>query len=135
MTITAVDNVLDTADKTVAVKGSATNTLGIIAPADRALTLVDDDGIEPTNNSASTGGVAVGGRKFTRRVRRRHHDHGDGGAERRHALKRHASDGERGRGRQHGDFGHRLRHGQRLHDHDCRRHPVADSHFHPGSDR
>ena len=55
VTITAVDNVLDTADKTVAVKGSATNTLGIIGPADRALTIVDDDGIEPTNNSASTG--------------------------------------------------------------------------------
>ena len=43
VTITAVDNVLDTADKTVAVKGSATNTLGIIAPADRSLTIVDDD--------------------------------------------------------------------------------------------
>ena len=55
VTITAVDNALDTADKTVAVKGSATNTLGITAPADQALTIVDDDGIEPTNESASTG--------------------------------------------------------------------------------
>ena len=55
VTITAVDNVLDTADKTVAVKGSATNTLGITAPADKALTLVDDDGIRQINTSASTG--------------------------------------------------------------------------------
>ena len=31
-TVTAVDNVLDTADKTVAVKGSATNTLGVTRP-------------------------------------------------------------------------------------------------------
>ena len=55
VTITAVNNALDTTDKTVAVKGSATNTLGIIAPADRALTIVDDDGTGLTNKSASTG--------------------------------------------------------------------------------
>ena len=40
-----------------------------------------------------------------------------------------------GGGHEHGDCGHRLRHGQRLHGHDCRRHPVADRHLHPGSDR
>ena len=44
-------------------------------------------------------------------------------------------DGERGRGHEHGDFGHRLRHGQRLHGHDCPRHPVADRHLRPDSDR
>ena len=43
VTITAVDNVLDTPDKSVAVKGAATNALGIINPADAALTIVDDD--------------------------------------------------------------------------------------------
>ena len=54
VTITAVDNVLDTADKTVAVKGSATNTLGIIGPADRALTILDDDRTQQSNRLDST---------------------------------------------------------------------------------
>ena len=43
VTITAVDNALDMADKTVAVRGSATNTLEINAPADLALIILDDD--------------------------------------------------------------------------------------------
>ena len=54
VTITAVDNVLGTADKTVAVKGSATNTLGIIGPADRALTILDDDRTQQNNRLNST---------------------------------------------------------------------------------
>ena len=54
VTITAVDNVLGTADKTVAVKGSATNTLGIIGPADRALTILDDDRTQQNNRMDPT---------------------------------------------------------------------------------
>ena len=91
---------------------------------------VDDDELDLDRS------VAVGEhQKFARGVRRRHHDHGDGDGEQRRALERHASDGERGRGHEHGDFGHRFRHGQQLPGHDCRRHPVANRHLHPGSDR
>ena len=58
VTITAVDNTKDTPDKTVQVKGDASNTVGATDPADVELTLVDDDGIKQTqgqNNQASTG--------------------------------------------------------------------------------
>ena len=43
VTITAVDNDVDAADKTVQVKGAASNTFGISGPADVELTLEDDD--------------------------------------------------------------------------------------------
>ena len=43
VTITGVDNDVDAADKTVQVKGAATDTLGITGPADVQLTLQDDD--------------------------------------------------------------------------------------------
>ena len=43
MTVTGVDNDVDTADKTVKVKGAASNTVGASGPADVTLTLEDDD--------------------------------------------------------------------------------------------
>ena len=43
VTITGVDNQVDAADKTVQVKGAASNTFGISGPADVALTLEDND--------------------------------------------------------------------------------------------
>ena len=43
VTITATDNDIDAADKTVKVKGDATNTVGITDPADVTLTIADDD--------------------------------------------------------------------------------------------
>ena len=43
VTITGVDNDVDAADKTVQVKGTASNTLGIAGPSDVELTLEDDD--------------------------------------------------------------------------------------------
>ena len=43
VTVTGVDNDVDTADKTVRVKGAAGNTLGASGPADVTLTLEDDD--------------------------------------------------------------------------------------------
>ena len=43
VTITAVNNAVDAANKTVAVEGSASNTVGINSPADVTLTLEDDD--------------------------------------------------------------------------------------------
>ena len=43
VTVTGADNDVDAADKTVQVKGAATNTLGITGPADVQLTLEDDD--------------------------------------------------------------------------------------------
>ena len=43
VTISAVDNDVDAADKTVQVKGSASNTLGVTNPSDVSLTLEDDD--------------------------------------------------------------------------------------------
>ena len=43
VTITGVDNDVDAADKTVQVKGAASNTFGISGPADVELTLEDDD--------------------------------------------------------------------------------------------
>ena len=43
VTVTGVDNDVDTADKTVRVKGTASNTVGTAGPADVALTLEDDD--------------------------------------------------------------------------------------------
>ena len=43
VTVTGVDNDVDTADKTVQVKGTAGNTVGASGPADVTLTLEDDD--------------------------------------------------------------------------------------------
>ncbi len=43
VTITAVDNDIDAADKTVKVKGVASNTIGANDPADHPLTIADDD--------------------------------------------------------------------------------------------
>ena len=43
VTVTGVDNDVDAADKTVTVKGSAGNTVGISGPSDATLTLEDDD--------------------------------------------------------------------------------------------
>ena len=43
VTVTGVDNDVDTADKTVQVKGTAGNTVGTAGPSDVALTLEDDD--------------------------------------------------------------------------------------------
>ena len=43
VTITAVDNDIDAADKTVKVKGAASNTIGVNDPADLSLTIADDD--------------------------------------------------------------------------------------------
>ena len=43
VTVTGVDNDVDTADKTVKVKGAASNALGASGPADVTLTLKDDD--------------------------------------------------------------------------------------------
>ena len=43
VTITAVNNDVDAADKTVKVKGSASNTIGVNDPADLSLTIPDDD--------------------------------------------------------------------------------------------
>ena len=43
MTVTGVDNDVDTADKTVRVRGTAGNTVGTAGPSDVALTLEDDD--------------------------------------------------------------------------------------------
>ena len=43
VTVTAVDNDVDMADKTVQVKGDASNTLGVTDPSDVSLTLEDDD--------------------------------------------------------------------------------------------
>ena len=43
VTVTGVDNDVDTADKTVRVKGAASNTVGASGPADVTLTLEDDD--------------------------------------------------------------------------------------------
>ena len=43
VTITAVDNDVDTLDKTVTVSATATNTQGITAPQDATLTITDDD--------------------------------------------------------------------------------------------
>ena len=43
VTVTGVDNDVDAADKTVRVRGTAGNTVGITGPSDVALTLEDDD--------------------------------------------------------------------------------------------
>ena len=43
VSLTAVDNDVDAADKTLAVKGAASNTLGAGGPEDVALTIADDD--------------------------------------------------------------------------------------------
>ena len=43
VTVTGVDNDVDAADKTVRVKGTASNTVGTFGPADVTLTLEDDD--------------------------------------------------------------------------------------------
>ena len=43
VTVTGVDNDVDTADKTVKVQGAASNTVGASGPADVTLTLEDDD--------------------------------------------------------------------------------------------
>ena len=50
VTITAVNNALDTPNKTVQVKGGASNPLGITDPSDVTLTIVDDDGIRLTED-------------------------------------------------------------------------------------
>ena len=47
VTVTAVDNSTDEADKSVTVSGTATNSQGITQPSSVALTITDDDG-EPT---------------------------------------------------------------------------------------
>ncbi len=43
VTITSVDNQVDTPDKTVQVQGTATNVLGIIGPTELELMIMDDD--------------------------------------------------------------------------------------------
>ena len=43
VTITAVDNTTDDADKSVSVTGAAVNSLGVTAPAAKTLTITDDD--------------------------------------------------------------------------------------------
>ena len=43
VTITAADNAVDAADKTVTVSATATNTQGVTAPQDATLTITDDD--------------------------------------------------------------------------------------------
>ena len=50
VTITAVNNALDTPNKTVQVKGGTSNRLGITDPSDVTLTIVDDDGIRLTED-------------------------------------------------------------------------------------
>ena len=56
VTITAVDNIRDTPDKTVSVKGLASNSIGITNPVKVTLTLEDDDGVTRVQGSpASTG--------------------------------------------------------------------------------
>ncbi len=44
VTITAVDNSVDAADKSVTVSGDATNSVGVTDPADQTLTITDDEG-------------------------------------------------------------------------------------------
>ena len=53
VTITAVDNSVDAADKTVTVSATATNAQGITAPQDATLTITDDDAPELTIADAS----------------------------------------------------------------------------------
>ncbi len=43
VTITAVDNDVDAPDKTIIIRGSASNTVGVTGPADITLTITDDD--------------------------------------------------------------------------------------------
>ena len=43
VTITAVDNAVDAADKRVTVSGAASNTVGVTAPGNQTLTIGDDD--------------------------------------------------------------------------------------------
>ena len=57
VTVTAVDNDVDAADKTVQVKGAAANSVGIAGPADVTLTLADDD---TRGVSVSTTALEVG---------------------------------------------------------------------------
>ena len=72
--------------------GHATNTRRrSTAPADQALTIMDDDVIVTDKyESASTGVQLSVDKRDCLRVRQRDHDHGDGDAERRLALERHA---------------------------------------------
>ena len=43
VTITAVDNTIDAPDKTVTVSATASNSVGVVDPADVTLTITDDD--------------------------------------------------------------------------------------------
>ena len=85
VTVTGVDNDVDAADKTVQVKGAASNTVGTTGPADVELTLKDDDTIGHT--VARGDGIEVGVGHCRGRRRRLHrgadlraHRHGDGDA-------------------------------------------------------
>ena len=49
VTIEAVDNNEDEADKELTVKGAVTNELGVIGPDDITLTIIDDDNAVPTS--------------------------------------------------------------------------------------
>ncbi len=53
VTITAVDNEVDTPDKTVQVQGTATNTQGVTDPAEVTLTVTDDDESFPVAQDAT----------------------------------------------------------------------------------
>ena len=57
VTLTAVDNGVDTPDKSLTVKCVARNTLGVLVPAHQVLTLKDDDETppDPAQNTAPTG--------------------------------------------------------------------------------
>ena len=57
VTITAIDNLVDAADKTVNVGGEAANTQGVRHPEEVALTITDDDGT-PAFGDAETRSVA-----------------------------------------------------------------------------
>ena len=61
VTVTAVDNDVDAADKTVQVKGAAANSLGIAGPADVTLTLEDDDAAPTVTLSLSSASIGEDG--------------------------------------------------------------------------
>ena len=57
VTVTGVNNDVDTVDKTVRVKGLTANNLGVTGPSDVALSILDDDGIKAGNSNVSSRGA------------------------------------------------------------------------------
>ena len=87
VTITAVDNSVDSANKSVTVSGGASNTHGITAPSDVTLTINDDDAtpkvtLELSSNSIGENGATSTVTASLNRASGQddhHHGVGDGG--------------------------------------------------------